>query len=61
MVQDTIPSVRKYASMNFKEMVKLYPLITEGIITSTLTAFLKDDQDFIRMYVVDSLVTLCKT
>jgi serine/threonine-protein phosphatase 2A regulatory subunit A len=60
-VNDSIPSVRKYASMNFKDMVKLYPLITEGIITGTLNALLKDEQDFIRMYVVDSTVALCKT
>lgn len=61
MVSDPIPSIRKYASINFKEMVKLYPLVTEAIITATLTSFMKDEQDFIRMYVVDSVVTLSKT
>ena len=43
LVSDSIPTVRKCASINFKDMVKLYPLVTEGIITSTLQAFMKDE------------------
>jgi serine/threonine-protein phosphatase 2A regulatory subunit A len=58
---DPIPSVRKYASLNFKDMVKLYPLINEPLITQSLASFMKDEQDFIRMYVVDSLISLSRT
>ena len=43
LITDSIPSVRKYASMNFKEMVKLYPLVSEVTITNSIQTFLKDD------------------
>jgi serine/threonine-protein phosphatase 2A regulatory subunit A len=42
-------------------MVKLFPLVTEGIVTATIASFMKDDQDFVRMYVVDSVIALSKT
>ena len=42
-------------------MVSRFPVITESIITGVITSFLKDEQDFIRMYVVDSAIALSKT
>lgn len=42
-------------------MVARFPVITESIITGVISSFLKDEQDFIRMYVVDSAVALSKT
>lgn len=43
LAADPIPSVRKYASINFKDMVLKFPVITESIITGVITSFLKDE------------------
>jgi hypothetical protein len=41
-------------------MIKGFPLVTEGLISSSLNSLIKDEQDFIRMYIVDSVTALSK-
>ena len=47
--------------MNFKDYVLLYNVFTEEQIRSTLEILQKDDQDFIRLYLVDALVSYSQT
>ncbi|CAD8059843.1 unnamed protein product [Paramecium sonneborni] len=61
MSQDQIPQVRKFASMYFQDLVKHFPLVNEAFIQNILNSFIKDEQDFIRMYIVDSLIQTSKT
>lgn len=53
--------VRKFTSMNFKDYVANYPLISEEQISKIFNNLLKDSQDLVRMYLVDSLVALFKS
>jgi serine/threonine-protein phosphatase 2A regulatory subunit A len=61
LVLDAKPSVRKFASQNFKDYVALHPTISEENIRTAFENLLKDDQDFVRLYVVDALVALTLT
>lgn len=47
--------------MNFKDYVANYPLISEEQISKIFNNLLKDSQDLVRMYLVDSLVALFKS
>jgi len=57
---DDVPLVRKFASMYLKDFVKLLPNANEAELYNYLKAFLKDEQDFVRLYVIDALVAFAK-
>ncbi|CAD8061663.1 unnamed protein product [Paramecium sonneborni] len=59
--QDQIPQVRKFSSMYFQDLVRHYPIVNDAFIQNILNSFIKDEQDFIRMYIVDSLIASSKT
>eukprot|EP00331_Platyophrya_macrostoma_P022532 CAMPEP_0176453318 /NCGR_PEP_ID=MMETSP0127-20121128/29152_1 /TAXON_ID=938130 /ORGANISM="Platyophrya macrostoma, Strain WH" /LENGTH=578 /DNA_ID=CAMNT_0017842125 /DNA_START=154 /DNA_END=1890 /DNA_ORIENTATION=+ len=57
---DEVPLVRKFAAMNLKDFVKLLPNTSETDLFNILKTFLKDEQDFVRLYVIDGLVAFAK-
>ncbi|CAK85473.1 unnamed protein product (macronuclear) [Paramecium tetraurelia] len=60
--QDQIPQVRKFSSMYFQVFRYIIAgFINETFIQNTLNSFIKDEQDFIRMYIVDALIASSKT
>jgi len=60
LISDEVPLVRKYAAMNLKDFVKLLPNASETDLASCLKALLKDEQDFVRLYIIDALVAFAK-
>ena len=60
MAQDEIPVVRKSISKNLKYFIGLIPKAPENQLITILQLFLSDDQDFVRMFVIESVINLAK-
>jgi hypothetical protein len=68
---DEIPLARKYASMNLKVTKDFVVLINknlarslnsnnEGDLVNCVKSLMKDDQDFVKLYIAEALVVLAQ-
>ena len=58
MAQDEIPVVRKSVSQNLQYFIELIPRAPENELMTILQLFFNDDQDFVRMFIIDSIIKL---
>jgi len=55
---DETPLTRKFASMHLRYLMKYLNSGNETELINSVKTFMKDDQDFVKLYIVDSLVVL---
>lgn len=53
-----IPIVRKFAAKNMASLLKVLPLNLEKDIMEMIGTIIKDDQDLVRIYMVEALIPL---
>eukprot|EP01017_Pseudomicrothorax_dubius_P017045 TRINITY_DN1934_c0_g1_i5.p1 TRINITY_DN1934_c0_g1~~TRINITY_DN1934_c0_g1_i5.p1 ORF type:complete len:499 (+),score=139.99 TRINITY_DN1934_c0_g1_i5:144-1640(+) len=58
--KDEVPSVRKAASLNLKDLLKLLPTAPENELVNMMKLFAKDEQDFVRFYLIEDLLTFAR-
>ncbi|KAL4475589.1 hypothetical protein ABPG72_009278 [Tetrahymena utriculariae] len=54
--QDDVPYVRKQASINLKDFVKSGAGKNESVVIQIINTLIKDEQDLVRLYIVDAVV-----
>eukprot|EP01015_Nassula_variabilis_P021184 TRINITY_DN3751_c0_g1_i3.p1 TRINITY_DN3751_c0_g1~~TRINITY_DN3751_c0_g1_i3.p1 ORF type:complete len:303 (+),score=30.01 TRINITY_DN3751_c0_g1_i3:164-1072(+) len=60
MIKSDIPTIRKNATIFLKDLVILIPKTPENDMISLIKLIIKDDQDYVRLYIMDSIVSLAK-
>lgn len=53
-----IPMVRKFASKSLSSLLRVVPASQERDVLEIVNSMIKDDQDLVRIYVVDALIPL---
>ena len=56
LMKDQIPMVRKNAAKNLAGFMKVLSVGQEKDVVEIFQAFLKDDEDFVRLFLVDGLI-----
>lgn len=56
IASDTVPLVRKEASIALNQMIKLIPKVSDAELFRIFSAFFKDQHDSVRMQGIDCCV-----
>jgi serine/threonine-protein phosphatase 2A regulatory subunit A len=60
LCNDELPLVRKAAGQNLRDLVKSLSNANEAGLLNCYNTLLKDDQDFVKLYLIDALIAFAK-